>query len=517
MNFYTFTFAIFLLISFFIYYIAPKRFQWIVLLIANTVFYAFTGIGNIAFILLSSLITFYSSKIINELNQSLKNKKTELSKEDFKIEKTKTQNKKRLILILMLILNVGILIYLKYWRILIGSKTLLLPLGISYYTLTTIGYFMDIYNSKYDRETNFFKYFVFVSFFPQLILGPIVRYNQSGFQLREEHNFDFENIKHGFMLILYGSLKKYLVADLLVKHISTIFDGVYTNYPGCVLLTGILMYAIYQYADFSGGTDLVLGIAELFGIKLPQNFKQPYFSISIANFWQRWHITLGGWMRDYIFYPFALTKAMQNLSKWCTNHLGKHFGRTMPACIANILVFMLVGLWHGPELHFFIWGLYNGVIIALSDILKPVFEKINTTLHINVKSRGWHLFQIIRTFIIVNIGWYFDRIVDVPKSFAYLKNTFIHFGNPLILASKDYMNQILGNITDFQSHIVLIMLGTIIIFVVSLLKENKIDVYGEIQKKNIAVRWMAYYIPLILIILSLSFSAGDTGFMYAQY
>ena len=517
MNFYTFTFAIFLLISLFIYYIAPKRFQWIVLLIANTVFYAFTGIGNIAFILLSSLITFYSSKIINDLNQSLKNKKTELSKEDFKIEKTKTQNKKRLILILMLILNVGILIYLKYWRILIGSKTLLLPLGISYYTLTTIGYFMDIYNSKYDRETNFFKYFVFVSFFPQLILGPIVRYNQSGFQLREEHNFDFENIKHGFMLILYGSLKKYLVADLLVKHISTIFDGVYTNYPGCVLLTGILMYAIYQYADFSGGTDLVLGIAELFGIKLPQNFKQPYFSISIANFWQRWHITLGGWMRDYIFYPFALTKAMQNLSKWCTNHLGKHFGRTMPACIANILVFMLVGLWHGPELHFFIWGLYNGVIIALSDILKPVFEKINTTLHINVKSRGWHLFQIIRTFIIVNIGWYFDRIVDVPKSFAYLKNTFIHFGNPLILASKDYMNQILGNITDFQSHIVLIMLGTIIIFVVSLLKENKIDVYGEIQKKNIAVRWMAYYIPLILIILSLSFSAGDTGFMYAQY
>ena len=319
------------------------------------------------------------------------------------------------------------------------------------------------------------------------------------------------------MLILYGSLKKYLVADLLVKHVSTIFDGVYTNYPGCVLVMGILMYAIYQYADFSGGTDLVLGIAELFGIKLPQNFKQPYFSVSLANFWQRWHITLGGWMRDYIFYPFALTKAMQNLSKWCTNHLGKHFGRTLPACIANILVFMLVGLWHGPELHFFVWGLYNGLVIALGDILKPVFEKVNEKLHVNAKSRGWHVFQIVRTFIIVNIGWYFDKIVDVPKAFAYLKNTFTHFGNPLMLASKDYMNQILGNISDFQSHMVLITLGSLIIFVVSLLKENKIDVYGEIQKKNIAVRWIAYYVPLILIILSLSFSAGDTGFMYAQY
>jgi len=517
MSFYSFTFTIFLLISLFVYYLAPKRFQWLVLLFANTVFYAFSGIGNLVFILASSFITFFGAKIVSDMNVALKAKKSELSKGDFKAEKASTLIRKRIVLLSMLAINVGILIYLKYWRILVGSKTLLLPLGISYYTLTTIGYFMDIYNSKYEREHNFLKYLVFVSFFPQLVLGPIVRYNQSGVQIREEHRFDFGNIKHGFMLILYGSLKKYLVADLLVKHVGTIFDGVYTNYQGCVLVMGILMYAIYQYADFSGGTDLVLGIAELFGIKLPQNFKQPYFSVSLANFWQRWHITLGGWMRDYIFYPFALIKPMQNLSKWCTNHLGKHFGRTLPACIANILVFMLVGLWHGPELHFFIWGLYNGLVIALSDILKPVFEKVNEKLHVNAKSWGWHIFQIIRTFIIVNIGWYFDRIVDVPKSFAYLRNTFINFGNPFMLASKDFMNQILGNISDFQSHIVLIILGSLIIFVVSVLKENKIDVYGEIQKKNIAVRWLAYYIPLILVILSLSFSEGDTGFMYAQY
>lgn len=517
MAFYSFAFGLFLVVSLCVYYIVPKRFQWLILLAANTVFYAFSGIGNLIFIAASAFITFFFAAKVSDLNTNLKSKKQELSKEDFKIEKNITQTKKRILLAVMLILNVGILIYLKYWRILVGSKTLLLPLGISYYTLSTIGYFMDIYNSKYEKETNFLKYFVFVSFFPQLILGPIVRYNQSGVQLKEEHVFDFENFKHGFMLILYGSLKKYLVADLLVKHVSTIFDGVYTNYPGCVLLTGILMYAVYQYADFSGGTDLVLGIAELFGIKLPQNFKQPYFSTSLANFWQRWHITLGGWMRDYIFYPLALTKIMQNLSKWATNHLGKHFGRTLPACIANIAVFMLVGLWHGPELHFFIWGLYNGLVIALSDILKPLFEKLNEKLHIKTASRGWHLYQIIRTFIIVNIGWYFDRIVDVKKTFIYLKNTFANFGNPRLLASKNFMNQIFGNITDFQSHIVLVILGSLIIFVISILKENKIDVYKSIQNKNIIFRWAAYYIPLILIILSLSFSFGDTGFMYAQY
>lgn len=517
MNFYSFTFAIFLIVSLVIYYLIPKKFQWLVLLAANTVFYAFSGIGNLIFILASSLITFFSAQFVSNINEKLKQKKEALSKEDFKLEKNKTQKNKRLILAAMLFVNVGILIYLKYWRILAGSKTLLLPLGISYYTLTTIGYFMDIYNSKYEREKNFFKYFVFVSFFPQLILGPVVRFNQSGIQLEQEHAFDFENIKRGVMLILYGSLKKFIVADLLVKHIGTLFDGVYTNYPGCVLLTGILMYSIYQYADFSGGTDLVLGIAQLFGIELPQNFKQPYFSISLANFWQRWHITLGQWMRDYIFYPLALTKGMQNLSKVCTSRIGKHFGRTIPACIANIVVFMLVGLWHGPELHFFIWGLYNGLVIALSDLLKPVFEKINQTLKINSKSTPWKLFQIIRTFIIVNIGWYFDRITDVKKSFVYLKNTFAHFGNPLLLASKNYMNLIFGNITDFQSHIVLVATGTIIIFVISLLKEKKVNVYNELQKKNIVIRWLAYYIPLILVILSLSFSAGDTGFMYAQY
>ena len=517
MSFLSIYFAFFVLVTLIFYYSLPKRFQWICILIANTVFYASSGLGNLIFIVTSSLITFFAAKKVSDMNGNLKAKKTELSKDDFKAAKKLTQKKKRLVLLLMLILNVGILIYLKYWRVLIGSKTLLLPLGISYYTLSTIGYFMDIYNSKYNREDNFLRYFVFVSFFPQLILGPINRYNQTGFQLKEKVNFDFENIKHGVMLILYGALKKYLIADLLVSHVNTIFDGVYINYPGCVLVNGILMYAVYQYADFSGGTDMVLGIAELFGIKMAQNFRQPYFSPSLSNFWQRWHITLGGWMRDYIFYPFALTKKMQNLSKWCTSHLGKHFGRTIPACLANILVFMLVGIWHGSELHFFVWGLYNGLIIALSDILSPLFEKINEKLHVPVKSKGWHLFQIIRTFIIVNIGWYFDRIFDVGKAFAYLRNTFTNFGNPMILASKSNMNQILGNISDFQSHFVLIFLASITVFTVSLLKENNIDVYAALQKKNIFVRWLSYLIPMILVTLSFSFSAGDAGFMYAQY
>ena len=146
---------------------------------------------------------------------------------------------------------------------------------------------------------------------------------------------------------------------------------------------------------------MVLGVAKLFGLDMAPNFRQPYFSTSLANFWQRWHISLGQWMRDYVFYPFALTKGIQKISKWCGEKLGKHFAKSIPACLANILVFTLVGIWHGPELHFLVWGLYNALIIALSDLLEPVFKKLNVLLHINEKGKGMHIFRIIRTFIIV--------------------------------------------------------------------------------------------------------------------
>lgn len=511
------TFAVFLLATLAVYYICPKRFQWMCLLAASIVFYAFSGIGNLAFITGSALVTFLAAAIVSNINAALKEKKAQVSKDDFKSLKKRAQTRKRLVLIAMLALNVGILFYLKYWRVLVGSKTLLLPLGISYYTLQAIGYFMDVYNGKIGRETNFARFLLFISFFPQLIMGPINRYGVQGEQLKSGHDFDFENMKHGVMLILYGALKKYLVADMLYTRIGAILDPGYENLPGCVIAFAILMYAVYQYADFSGGIDMFLGVAELFGIRMQPNFRQPYFSTSIANFWQRWHISLGQWMRDYVFYPFALSSPMQALGKWCGSHLGKHFARVLPACAANILVFMLVGVWHGPELHFFVWGLYNGLLIALSDILRPVFERMNAALHVNTKSRAWHLFRIARTFFLVNIGWYFDRIVDVRQSFVYLKDTFLRFGNPKVLLSKLYLRDIMGPISNFESQIICVVLGSLVMLAVSILKERNVDVYAAIQKRSIVVRWGAYYVMLILVILSFTFSAGDAGFMYAQY
>lgn len=534
LDFKSYTFILFLIISLLCYYKVSKKHQWKILLLANIVFYAFSGVLNFVFILSSSAVTFFGAFAVSKFQSELKLKKNELSKEEFKAEKQKTKSKKRLVLAAVLVFNVGVLAYLKYWNAIIaffsakfsvqldflyffGHKTLLLPLGISFYTFQTIAYFMDVYNGKYENEKNFFKYFMFVSFFPQLVMGPINRFDKLGVQLKQEHKFDFENIKHGVLLILFGAMKKYCIADLIVNRISSVLDHSYENLPGSLILLGVLGYSIYQYADFSGGIDMVLGISKLFGLEMQPNFRQPYFSTSLADFWRRWHISLGLWMRDYVFFPFALTKPMQKIGKWCGSHLGNHFARTVPAGIANIVVFLLVGIWHGPEMHYVVWGLYNGLVIAFSDMLKPAFERLGKVLHINIKSGAFHVFQIIRTFIVVNIGAYFDRIYDVPKSFLYLKRTFTNFGPLSVLKSQSYLKEIFGSFRDIESQLVLIFISGIIVFVTSVLKERNVDVYAAIQKKGIAFRWSAYYVMLILVILSMSFSPGNAVFMYAQY
>lgn len=365
MNFRTWSFGFFLIISLFCYYKLPKKNQWICVLVSSVVFYAFSGAVNLIFILFSSFLTFYGAKKITSYNLLLKEKKSVLPKEDFKVERENIKHIKRIVLLIVLILNIGLLAYLKYWNAFVsflgncfllnfdflkfsGFRGILLPLGISFYTFQTTAYFMDIYNGKYENEKNFLKYFTFVSFFPQLIMGPINRFDKLGIQLKEEHEFDFENIKHGVLLILFGAMKKYCIADLLYTRISSVLDHPYDNLPGSLIAFGILTFSIYQYADFSGGIDMVLGISKLFGLEMQPNFKQPYFARNLADFWRRWHISLGLWMKDYVFYPLALTHFMQNIGKFFSAHggkkIGKHLARTVPAGIANIVVFLLVGI-----------------------------------------------------------------------------------------------------------------------------------------------------------------------------
>lgn len=525
-------FFVLLAITFVCYYVLPKKIQWIFLLAASMIFYLFSGSFNFVFILISSLSTFFAARIIDNFNDgfiAIKKSGT-YSKDELKEIKLKFRTKKRVVLFITLIINFGILAALKYWNTIIAAintstqndlsflilghgKGLLLPLGISFYTFQAVGYLMDVYNSKIKNERNFAKYLLFLSFFPQLIQGPINRYDKLGAQFAEEHNFDFDIIKEGVLQFLFGAMKKYAIADLLYQYLTVIFDTSYNDLPGSIIVFGILIYSVYQYADFSGGIDMVLGVAKIFGIRMQPNFKQPYFSISLADFWRRWHISLGLWMKDYVFYPFVLTEGIQKLTKKCTK-VSKHFGRAIPAGIANILVFLIVGIWHGPEMHYVLWGLYNGLVIAVSDLLKPFFVKITEKLKINTKNFGFRIFQIIRTFIIVNIGWYFDRIYDVKKSFIFLGNTFTKFK---ILQFKPAYDLLFAGITYQKSRYGIAIIATIIVFIFSLITEKNGEIYPWYKQRNIVVRWGILYLFLFIFIISLSVPANGAGFMYANY
>ena len=523
MDFYSLKFLIFLGLSLLLYYILPKKASWGVLLCVSLVFYAFFGIKNIIFILLVALITFSAAWLIQKYNDTFSARKNDFeTKEEKKAFKAICHRKKKLVLTIALVSIFGILAFFKYlepavnlfYTITSADKQffhILLPLGISFYIFQSAGYLFDVYNGKYTSQKNYFKFLLFVSWFPQLIQGPINRYDLISNQLYERNNPSYEDIGRALALFLLGVFKKYAIANMLVDSIAQIFDSTGFELTGSVSAFGILMYSAQQYADFSGGIDMVLAVSQFFGIKMMQNFRQPYFSITLGDFWRRWHISLGAWMRDYVFYPLALSEKMQKFSKFCSTKLGKHFGRVLPAGIANIIVFLIVGIWHGAQLHYILWGLYNGLIIALSDICAPAFNKLSEKLHINVKSKGFHLFQIIRTFLIVNIGWYFDRIYDVPKCFECLRNLFSNFGIKTFSAD---LFQVIGRINEGMY---VAALSCLLLFVYSLLKENKVDVYNVLEKSPFILRWMIYVLIIILVLISFMSVTVQQGFMYANF
>jgi D-alanyl-lipoteichoic acid acyltransferase DltB (MBOAT superfamily) len=291
--------------------------------------------------------------------------------------------------------------------------------------------------------------------------------------------------------------------------VTTVF-GNYTEYGGWYNLVAVLLYCVQLYADFSGGIDIVIGTAEIFGIRMDENFRQPFFSKSIGEFWRRWHITLGTWMKDYIFYPFSLSKQMNRFGKWSKKHLGNTVGKAMPICLADLLIFFVVGIWHGAAWKYIAYGMYNGIIIAVSSLLEPLYAKGFEKTKIHKESKAWTVVQIIRTFILVNIGWYFDMAVSFSAALVMMKETF----------TKMSMSQFTG--TAFlelgmgRRDFLIVLAGCIIIFIVSLLKERGVAVREAIAAKPLIVRWAVWY-AFIVIIFIFAYTGDGSAFIYANF
>jgi len=502
-----------------VYHLMPRRVRWIVLLLFSYGFYAARGLTGLPFILLTTLSTWLGALRIGRIGADskarLKAEKATLSPEDKKRVKARDRGRQRAWLVAVLVLNFAVLAVLKYTDdvlSLVGESPLglLLPLGISFYTFQSMGYLIDVYSGKYAPERSLPRFALFVSFFPQLIQGPIGRYDQLEAQLAAPHDFSYDNMVRSLMLMLWGLFKKLVIADRALPLVSAVFSAPAGEYGGALAVVAVLFYAVQQYCDFSGGIDLVAGIAQLFGIQLAPNFKRPYFSVSLADFWRRWHISLGAWMRDYVFYPFALTKPMNRLQK-AARRFGASFSRALPAALGNILVFLLVGLWHGATSNYILWGLYNGVVLAFSALMEPVYKRMNARLPRLCASRGFHVLRVLRTFVIVNIGWFFDRCA--------------HGGDALRMMASvltDWRGAELSLVTTLgvsSVDLYVLAAATLLLFFVSLAQERGVRVRERVLSLWLPVRWLVLLGGVMVVLLCGVWGSGfdEASFIYYQF
>lgn len=523
MSFTTFEFFLFIAAAVIIYYVIPKKLQWIWLLIISYVYYASYDISTVWMLLLTTYVTYRGGILLDRLNEQ--KPQDGISREEKKDFKKNIVRKKKKIVLAMVLIAFGMLGIMKYTNFMLGNidavlrlfgsgkqigvLNLTLPLGISFYTFQSISYVVDVYRGKHKAQGHFFKHALFVSFFPQLLQGPIGRYERLGSQLYEGHSYNLKELQFGVQRILWGFFKKMVLADRVNAAVLLIFHN-YWNYGGWYNVLGVLLYSIQLYADFSGGIDIVIGIAQMFGITMDENFRQPYFSRSISEFWRRWHITLGTWMKDYIFYPFSLSKSMAKFGKWSKKKFGNNVGKLLPVGLADILVFFVVGVWHGAAWKYIMYGIYNGVIVAGSGMLSPVYAKIQEKLHINPKKWWYQGFCIIRTFILVNIGFYFDMANDLRAANAMLVQT----------VTKAHISQLsmaaVKAVGLTSQDLLIVIAGCIIIFVVSLLKEKGINIRETIASYNIVIRWIIY-IGFIMFILIYGSTSTTSDFIYANF
>lgn len=528
------SFVLFLVIIFSLYYLLPKRYQWCVLLAASVMFYLSGGVKSAVYILITATTVYFTTialqKIADKRKRYIKENKSTLSKEEKATYKSKMNRKRRLVMLCALLVSIGFLCVFKYFHFALeqlnnvislfgGNRIedtfqLIVPLGISFYTFQAVGYLLDVYWENIEPEKNYFKVLLFVSFFPQITQGPISDFETLSGELFSEHSFSYKNYAWGFQRMVWGFFKKMLVANVLSPYVNDVFAS-YGAYSGISTLIGAFMYSIQIYADFSGYMDIMCGYCEMLGIRLTENFDRPYFSKSVAEYWRRWHISLGTWFKKYIYYPIGMSSCSRKIAKACREKFGKHFSDTFPATIALIIVWLCTGLWHGASWAYITWGLVNGLFIILSLWLEPAYVATRTKLNLREDSRPWNVFQIIRTFILVTFIKVLPEVGTLSEGLGLWWNIFTNWSIPRSLG--ELLPFVDLSIPVYKINFCLAILGTVLMFVVSCVQnKNPVRVYF-----NMLPAVIRHIILAITIILLASFgvqaSWGAGGFLYANF
>ena len=481
-------FVIFFPIVIILYFLIPYKKRWILLLIASYYFYMCWKVDYILLIIISTLIDYICSNKMSQIKEKVKRKKW---------------------LLTSIFSNIGVLFGFKYFNFFSENiQTLfnnynvfyemplfnvLLPVGISFYTFQTLSYTIDVYNNKTPAQRHLGVFAVYVSFFPQLVAGPIERSNHLLPQFFREHDFSYIRVKAGLQKMLWGFFKKIVIAD----NLAILVDGVYNNvdnYSGLTLIVATIFFTFQIYCDFSGYSDIAIGTAKVMGFELRENFKRPYFSKSIREFWQRWHITLSTWFRDYVYIPLGGNRTIK--WRWYYN---------------IFITFLVSGLWHGANWTFVIWGALHGTYLIIALALTNPKKQFSSLIQKQSKSFN-KLLDVTITFILVAFAWIFFRANNLDDAIYIISNLSVNYNE--ILNLSELRMQFRG-IGLFQEDLIKCFLLILALFLYSSYERSG-NVWEKLQKKPKWIRWSIYYI-LVYGILFIAPHSNVNNFIYFQF
>lgn len=489
----SFYFLCFFTLLLLIYYSIPRKLQWGFLLLCSAAYCLLAGQGALILYPLVSVCACHTGTRL-------------LAKTPAGEEK-----KRRGILMVTILVNIGILFVLKYVNFLINTADgivcllggpeelisgvdFLVPLGVSFYTFSLLGYVIDVYYGLAAHQENGLKLALYGLYFPNLISGPILKYREHAEQFFAPHAFDYRQVTRGLQRMAWGFFKKLVISERLGVLVNTVY-GDYEGYPGAYIWVATACYAFQLYTDFSGCMDIVLGLSESLGIILPENFQTPFFSKSVAEYWRRWHITLGVWMKDYVFYPLLRSKLFTNLNQSFKKKFGKKRGKQYATFAALFVLWLTVGIWHGGDWKFVIGsGLLHWFYIVTEELLAPPCARMMERLHINAAGRFVSGVRILRTFFLVCIGDLFFRAASVGDAFSMLRES-VRVWNPHVIWDGSMLQ--LG--LDWIEAAVTV-LSLLLLWAVSL-AGRKGSVRDRIAKKPIPLRWILWYALLFAVIL----------------
>lgn len=510
------------------YQLTPQKFRWITLVLSGYIFFWSISGKLVLFLIGTTILTHYIGVWISYIKLRCSQKIAGMSAKESDVIKKKYKKKEKKILTFGIVLLVAVLAYLKYYNffvqninifvqnfndhVVLEEKTLLLPIGISFYTLQAISYMADVYWGKVKEVQHLGKTALFLSFFPQIMEGPISTYSQTTEILWRGNSLSMENLSGGYVRIVWGLFKKMIIADRLYVLVQAIF-GQYENYHGVMIAVGAVAYTVQLYMEFSGCMDIIIGSGKLFGANLPENFRQPFASRNAAEFWRRWHITLGQWFKNYIFYPVSVSRAVKKWNKYGKKHFGKYITKLGVSALCLFPVWLCNGLWHGAKWSYIFYGMYYFTILLSGIAVEPLRDRIVNRFHLDKEACYYWIPQVLKTWIIIFTGELFFRANGFLAGVHMFKSMFHNFE-----IQKLWDGTLLSMGLDKADYLVIVA-GCMVVMVVGMIKERNLLGEKGMRKFALPVRWAIYYFLILSVLIFGAYGIGyqQVDMIYAGF